>query len=109
MEEFADERCSVIYIRSDLGARWSQLYTTSTVPKAASSTGAVISSDELILQNVRILLDEHVGDFSEGEPFSCALDARIAIAVTKPSQCLSVHRLSIVGIDQMRKHQNETS
>jgi hypothetical protein len=85
MEEFADERCSVIYVRSDLGAHSSQLYNTSTVPSAGSSTGALISSEELISRNVRILLDEHVGDFSEGEPFACAAHARIAIAATNLS------------------------
>jgi hypothetical protein len=99
MEELADGRCSVIYVRSDQGAQSSQLYTKSTVPCAGSSTGALISSDELILRNVRILLDEHVGDFSEGEPLLFTSFARIAIAVTKTPQCLSVHSSSIVGIE----------
>jgi hypothetical protein len=91
MEEFADERCSVIYVRSDLEAHSSKLYTPSTTSSVVAHTPVSTSPHNLIQQNVRILLDEHVGDFSEGEQSSCN---PMRTSLSHQLNCYSVRQLT---------------
>ena len=67
MEEPADGRCNLVYYCPSAGDGVSELYHTTNPPDVASDGSNAHTLLAEIHENTRILLDEHQGDFNEGE------------------------------------------